>query len=78
MAAPNSSTPSSCITSYRCFFSSGSDLAQGRLVSILPNYSLGERHYYALYPQSRYLAPKVRAFVDFITDYYQTGNAAST
>jgi len=54
-----------------------SDLAQGRLVLILPNYSLGERHYYAIYPQSRYLAPKVRAFVDFIADYYQTGNNAS-
>ncbi|NVZ49825.1 LysR family transcriptional regulator [Pseudomonas sp. B6002] len=46
------------------------DLAQGRLVPILPNYSLGERHYYALYPQSRHLAPKVRAFVDHMAEFY--------
>ncbi len=47
------------------------DLIQGRLVRILPNYSLGERHYYALYPQSRHLAPKVRAFVDYMAEFYQ-------
>lgn len=47
------------------------DLAQGQLVRILPNYSLGERHYYALYPQSRHLAPKVRAFVDYMAEFYQ-------
>lgn len=47
------------------------DLATGRLVSILPNYSLGERHYYAIYPQSRYQAPKVRAFVDYLAEHYQ-------
>ncbi|MGU9808080.1 LysR family transcriptional regulator [Pseudomonas sp. LF052] len=48
-----------------------SDLARGQLVRILPNYSLGERHYYALYPQSRHLAPKVRAFVDYMAEFYQ-------
>ncbi len=48
-----------------------SDLAQDRLVPILPNYSLGERHYYALYPQSRHLAPKVRAFVDHMAEFYR-------
>ncbi|MGY2161431.1 LysR family transcriptional regulator [Pseudomonas tolaasii] len=47
------------------------DLAQGQLVNILPNYSLGERHYYALYPQSRHLAPKVRAFVDHMAEFYR-------
>jgi DNA-binding transcriptional LysR family regulator len=46
------------------------ELTQGLLVPILPNYSLGERHYYALYPQSRHLAPKVRAFVDHMAEFY--------
>lgn len=46
------------------------ELAQGLLVPILPNYSLGERYYYALYPQSRHLAPKVRAFVDHMAEFY--------
>ncbi|NVZ72644.1 LysR family transcriptional regulator [Pseudomonas costantinii] len=48
------------------------ELAQGQLIRILPNYSLGERHYYALYPQSRHLAPKVRAFVDHIAEFYSS------
>ena len=29
--------------------------------------ALGERRYYALYSQTRHLAPKVRAFVDHMT-----------
>jgi len=49
------------------------DLAQGRLVAILPQYSLGERHYFALYPQSRHLAPKVRVFVDYMVEFYGAG-----
>lgn len=53
------------------------NLAQGQLVSILPNYSLGQRHYYAMYPQSRYLAPKVRAFVDYMAGYYHCDGKAS-
>jgi DNA-binding transcriptional LysR family regulator len=47
------------------------DIAQGRLVHVLPNYTLGERHYYALYPQSKHLAPKVRALVDFLVEFYR-------
>src|SRR5450830_908597 len=54
------------------------NFAQGQLVSILPNYSLGQRHYFALYPQSRYLAPNVRAFVDYMADFYASqGQAVS-
>lgn len=48
------------------------DLDRGLLVRILPQYTLGTRHYYALYPQSKHLAPKVRAFVDFMAEYYQS------
>lgn len=51
------------------------DIAQGRLVHVLPNYTLGERHYYAIYPQSKHLAPKVRALVDFLADFYRIDNA---
>jgi DNA-binding transcriptional LysR family regulator len=46
------------------------DIGQDRLVHVLPNYTLGERHYYAIYPQSKHLAPKVRAFVDFLAGFY--------
>jgi DNA-binding transcriptional LysR family regulator len=47
------------------------DLKSGRLVQILPGCTLGSRHYYALYPQTRYVAPKVRAFVDHMAGHYR-------
>ncbi|HEX7912060.1 MAG TPA: substrate binding domain-containing protein [Paraburkholderia sp.] len=47
------------------------DLKHGRLIQILPGYTLGSRHYYALYPQTRYVAPKVRAFVDHMAEHYR-------
>lgn len=47
------------------------DLLTGRLVRILPEYTLGVRHYYALYPHARNLPAKVRAFVDYMAQYYQ-------
>jgi DNA-binding transcriptional LysR family regulator len=46
------------------------DIRSGRLVQVLPGYTLGSRHYYALYPQTRYVAPKVRAFVDHMAEHY--------
>lgn len=33
--------------------------------------TLGVRHYYALYPHARNLPAKVRAFVDFMAEYYR-------
>ncbi|MFL6609584.1 MAG: LysR family transcriptional regulator [Pseudomonas sp.] len=47
------------------------DLLAGRLVRILPEHTLGERHYYALYPHARHLPAKVRVFVDYMAQYYQ-------
>lgn len=47
------------------------DLQAGRLVRVLPEYTLGLRHYYALYPHARHLPAKVRAFVDFMAEYYR-------
>ncbi|PWY53215.1 LysR family transcriptional regulator [Pseudomonas chlororaphis] len=47
------------------------DLLAGRLVRILPEFTLGVRHYYALYPHARNLPAKVRAFVDFMAEYYR-------
>ena len=37
-------------------------LARGHLVHVLPGCTLGKRFYYALYPHTRHVAPKVRAF----------------
>ena len=47
------------------------DLLKGRLVRILPEYTLGMRHYYALYPHARNLPLKVRVFVDHMAQYYE-------
>ncbi|QXI37865.1 LysR family transcriptional regulator [Pseudomonas xantholysinigenes] len=47
-------------------------LGDGRLLRILVDWQLPARNLYAVYPQSRYLAPKVRAFLDYVQRYYAT------
>lgn len=47
------------------------DLRRGSLVSLLPGYTQRPRELHALYPQSRHLSPKVRAFIDFATAHYR-------
>lgn len=44
----------------------GADIQAGRLQSVLPNYRMLELSIYAVYPQRRYLSPKVRTFVEFM------------
>lgn len=44
----------------------GEDLRQGRLTALLGNYRSLEVSIYLVYPQRRYLSPKVRAFADFL------------
>lgn len=46
-------------------------LARGHLVHVLPGCTLGKRLYYALYPHARHVAPKVRAFVDYMREHYR-------
>lgn len=46
------------------------DLSTGRLVRVLPQHVAGQRHYFALYPGSRQLPPKVRAFSEFMRAHY--------
>ena len=45
-------------------------LRDGRLVPVLADWSLPSRTVYAVYPQSRYVAPKVRALLDYVQAYY--------
>ncbi|TWI63682.1 DNA-binding transcriptional LysR family regulator [Pseudoduganella lurida] len=47
------------------------DLRSGDLVPVLPAFPMRPRELYALYPQSRHLAPKVRAFIDFAAEHYE-------
>ncbi|MDR2307541.1 MAG: LysR family transcriptional regulator [Paucimonas sp.] len=47
-------------------------LQDGRLVRVLADWQLPARSLYAVYPQNRYLPPKVRAFLDYVQTYYAT------
>ncbi|MBK5526846.1 LysR family transcriptional regulator [Pseudomonas sp. TH08] len=53
------------------------DLLSGRLVQILPNCTLGQRHYYALYPHARHVALKVKVLVDFMAEHYRNLTAST-
>ncbi len=44
----------------------GPDIKAGRLTIVLPAYEPAELGIYALYAPNRYLAAKVRAFIDFL------------
>lgn len=43
------------------------DIAQGRLLAVLSEYSATDDGIWALYPQNRHLSPKVRVVVEYLT-----------
>ena len=47
------------------------DLRRGDLVEILPQYRAVELGIHALYPSRKYLAPKVRALVDYLAEAFR-------
>lgn len=50
----------------------GDDLRAGRLKRVLTDWETPAYSLFALYPPSRHLAPKVRAFVDFMAENFRT------
>lgn len=48
----------------------GDDLKSGRLVRVMPEWSAPEIAVYAVYPPGRHLSAKVRAFVDYLAEYF--------
>lgn len=48
----------------------GESLRQGKLQTILQEYEPEPMGLYAVYPHRKLLAPKLRAFIDFISSYY--------
>lgn len=48
----------------------GKDLITGQLRTVLNDYLLQPSSVFAIYPSRKYLAPKVRAFVDFLGEKY--------
>ncbi len=51
-------------------FSIADELKSGELVVVLPDYIDTETSVYAVYPHSRHLSAKVRAFVDYLRDRF--------
>ncbi len=48
----------------------GPDIRAGRLSVVLPDFAISELGIYALYVPNRYLAAKVRAFIDFLGERF--------
>lgn len=51
-------------------FMVGEDLAAGRLVELMPEFRSIELGIYAVYPTRKYVAPKVRALIDFLVQKF--------
>jgi DNA-binding transcriptional LysR family regulator len=55
-------------------------LAEGRMTRVLADYTVrprpGEAELHAIYPSSRQLSRKVRAFVDFLVEAFSTGDVS--
>jgi DNA-binding transcriptional LysR family regulator len=51
-------------------FMVGEALRSRALISVLDDYPTEPSSLYAVYPQNRYLSPKVRAFVDFLAERF--------
>lgn len=47
-------------------------IAKGDLVEILPQWQVNKMNIYALYSSRKYLAPAVRALIDFLSEYFQS------
>lgn len=45
-------------------------IRDGRLVPVLTGFDLGQSGIHAVYPNRRHLSPKVRAFIDFLSDHF--------
>jgi len=56
-------------------FTAAGDLREGRLTSVLEDYDVEgavANDVYALYLPTRYISPKIRAFIDFFVEYFST------
>lgn len=49
-------------------------IQRGDLVKVLPDWQANEMNIYALYSSRKFLAPAVRALIDFISHYFQQNN----
>ncbi len=52
----------------------GSDLRSGKLTILMPEWRSPDVPVHALYQRSRYMAPRVRALLDFLVERFSTGS----
>lgn len=55
----------------------GEDLAAGRLIELLPGFQALELGIYAVYPTRKFVAPKVRALIDFLQEMFAAARHAA-
>ena len=55
---------------YQPTFLTHEHIRSGRLVHLFPDWQTDTFNAYAVYPHRKYLAPKVRSFIDFIVEYF--------
>ena len=55
---------------WRSAWEVGTDLAQGRLVSVLDEFAAPPNGIYAVFPHARHLALRVRLWIDFLKHTY--------
>lgn len=51
----------------------GEDIAEGRLVEVLPDYPVPPKPLFALFPHARLLPAKTRIFLDFLSAWFEGG-----
>lgn len=51
-------------------FSSAPDITRGKLQRVLPEYTTPSTPIWIVYPSKRYLAPAVRAFIDYLKEHF--------
>jgi DNA-binding transcriptional LysR family regulator len=56
---------------YMPTFLVGPDISEGRLVAVLRDRVESNQKVYAVYPRNQNLAPKVRAFIDFLVEQFR-------
>lgn len=55
-------------------FTITTEIKQGTLVELLPEYAISSVPIYAVFPEKKYMPPKVRAYLDALVDYFSNNS----
>ena len=59
-------------------YMAGTDIRERKLIAVLPDWEIESgAHLYAVYLQNRYMAPKLRVFIDFLVERFGAGVPAA-